>query len=151
MDLRSISPVLCRIEIACVRSPWIQAAAAIARAFDAELHIVHVLEPTNLAYGAVMLADLHSNEMLQMRDHARAHVADLGGAFDVPADRQHVVTGRAMGEIHRVGEAGETDLIVVGSHGRHGLGLLLGSTANGVLHGAKCDVLAVRVKATEAA
>ncbi len=38
------------------------------------------------------------------------------------------------------------DLIVVGSHGRHGLALLLGSTANGVLHGANCDVLAVRVK-----
>jgi universal stress protein A len=26
----------------------------------------------------------------------------------------------------------------------HGLQLLLGSTANAVLHGAKCDVLAVR-------
>ena len=37
------------------------------------------------------------------------------------------------------------DLIVVGSHGRHGLALLLGSTASGVLHGAPCDVLAVRV------
>ena len=37
------------------------------------------------------------------------------------------------------------DLIVIGSHGRHGLALLLGSTANGVLHGAPCDVLAIRV------
>ncbi|MEO1899758.1 MAG: universal stress protein, partial [Methylococcales bacterium] len=37
------------------------------------------------------------------------------------------------------------DLIVVGSHGRHGLALLLGSTANGVLHHAVCDVLAVRL------
>ena len=38
------------------------------------------------------------------------------------------------------------DLIVVGSHGRHGLALLLGSTANDVLHGAPCDVLAVHLK-----
>jgi universal stress protein A len=37
------------------------------------------------------------------------------------------------------------DLIVIGSHGRHGLQLLLGSTANGVLHLSECDVLAVRV------
>ncbi len=37
------------------------------------------------------------------------------------------------------------DLIVVGSHGRHGFALLMGSTANGVLHGARRDVLAVRV------
>jgi universal stress protein A len=38
------------------------------------------------------------------------------------------------------------DLIVVGSHGRHGLQLILGSTANAVLHHASVDVIAVRVK-----
>ena len=38
------------------------------------------------------------------------------------------------------------DLIVIGSHGRHGLALLLGSTANSVLHHARCDVLAVRLQ-----
>ncbi|MBA6354230.1 universal stress protein, partial [Colwellia sp. BRX9-1] len=36
------------------------------------------------------------------------------------------------------------DLIITGSHGVHGLQLLLGSTCNAILHGAKCDVLAVR-------
>ena len=39
----------------------------------------------------------------------------------------------------------DPDLIIVGSHGRNGLALLLGSTSTGVLHGAGCDVLAVRV------
>ena len=38
------------------------------------------------------------------------------------------------------------DLIVIGGHGRHGLALLLGSTANAVLHGAPCDGLAVRIR-----
>jgi universal stress protein A len=37
------------------------------------------------------------------------------------------------------------DLIVLGTHGRSGIRLLLGSTANAVLHGAKQDVLAVRI------
>jgi len=36
------------------------------------------------------------------------------------------------------------DLIVVGEHGRHGLSLLLGSTADGIIHHSECDVLAVR-------
>jgi universal stress protein A len=39
----------------------------------------------------------------------------------------------------------DIDLIVVGSHGRHGLALIFGSTSNSVLHGATCDVLAVRI------
>jgi universal stress protein A len=38
------------------------------------------------------------------------------------------------------------DLIVIGGHGRHGLALLLDSTANAVLHGAPGDVLAVRIR-----
>ena len=46
---------------------------------------------------------------------------------------------------YRVAEEQSCDLIVVGSHGRHGLALLLGSTANDVLHGAPCDVIAVRL------
>jgi len=49
-------------------------------------------------------------------------------------------------EIIKIAEENNVDLIIVGSHGRHGLALLLGSTANGVLHHAKCDVLAVRIK-----
>jgi universal stress protein A len=39
----------------------------------------------------------------------------------------------------------DVDLIIVGSHGRHGLALIFGSTSNSVLHGAPCDVLAVRI------
>lgn len=37
-----------------------------------------------------------------------------------------------------------TDLIVMGSHGRQGLGRLLGSVSNSVLHKAHCDVLIVK-------
>jgi len=37
------------------------------------------------------------------------------------------------------------DLIAVASHGRHGISVLLGSTADGVMHTASCDVLMVRV------
>jgi universal stress protein A len=56
-----------------------------------------------------------------------------------------VELGATKFEIARVAKENTFDLIVVGSHGRHGVALLLGSTANAVLHGAPCDVLAVRV------
>jgi universal stress protein A len=56
-----------------------------------------------------------------------------------------VKIGNPAHEIRDAATELEADLIVVGTHGRHGLGLLLGSTANAVLHGVGCDVLAVRV------
>lgn len=54
--------------------------------------------------------------------------------------------GNAANEIVQYADQNNVDLIVLGSHGRHGVKLLLGSTANAVLHHASCDVLAVRVK-----
>ena len=58
-----------------------------------------------------------------------------------------VIIGTPAVEIRRLAEERDVELIVVGTHGRHGLGLMLGSTANAVLHGAPCDVLAVKVHA----
>ncbi|WP_163009288.1 universal stress protein, partial [Pseudomonas viridiflava] len=60
-----------------------------------------------------------------------------------------LVYGQPRQEIHQLASKRDCDLIVIGSHGRHGLALLLGSTANDVLHGAPCDVLAVRLKKSE--
>ncbi|NOZ54028.1 MAG: universal stress protein [Gammaproteobacteria bacterium] len=53
--------------------------------------------------------------------------------------------GAATNEIVSYANEHNVDLIVVGSHGRHGVKLLLGATANGVLHHAPCDVLAIRI------
>ncbi len=69
-------------------------------------------------------------------------------AGDQGLGSQHIVVdfGRAVDGILERAVKLDVDLIVLGSHGRHGLSLLLGSTANGVLHRAKCDVLAVRIE-----
>jgi universal stress protein A len=55
------------------------------------------------------------------------------------------VVGSPKTEILGLAEEKSTDLIVVGSHGRHGLGVLLGSTATSLLNHARCDILAVRL------
>ena len=61
----------------------------------------------------------------------------------------YVEAGSPTLEIVRVAEEQGVDLIVLGSHGRHGLQRILGSTASGVLHTAPCDVLAVRIQAPD--
>ena len=123
-------------------------AVAIADSDDAELHLVHVIEPLSLAYGGDVPMDLSAVQE-QIQDQAKSHLKDFGARLNIDAAKQHLIFGRPESEIHRIAEEEGADLIVVGSHGRHGLALLLGSTANGVLHGASCDVLAVRVGAPD--
>jgi universal stress protein A len=119
-------------------------ARKLAQAFDADLHVVHVIEPLSLAYGGDIPMDL-STVQDQIHEQAKSHLAEFCSALGVPPERQHLIFGRPESEIQRAAEKEKADVIIVGSHGRHGLALLLGSTANGVLHGASCDVLAVRV------
>jgi len=77
---------------------------------------------------------------------AKKRLTKLAEKLAVTEDRLWLEMGSPKTEIIRVAEENKVDLIVVGSHGRHGLALLLGSTANGVLHHATCDVLAVRLQ-----
>ena len=104
-----------------------------------------MLEPISIAYGGefpVDLGDLHK----ELEKQAMSQLRELGQKLGVPEDRQYLEVGITEKEILRVAEDKGADLIVIGSHGRHGLALLLGSTANAVLHHAKIDVLAVRIK-----
>jgi universal stress protein A len=57
-----------------------------------------------------------------------------------------VEAGNTKSEILRVAEQEGVDLIVLGSHERHGLAILVNFTEDAVLHAAHCDVLAVRLK-----
>jgi len=111
----------------------------------AKLSIMHTLEPLGFAYGGDIPMDLTSIQD-QLDEHAKHRLAEIADPT-VAKEDQHVVVGMPDTEIHRFAEEHDVDLIVVGSHGRHGFALLLGSTSTGVLHGAQCDVLAVRVGA----
>jgi universal stress protein A len=79
-----------------------------------------------------------------------SHVRERVARFGITPDRVAILYGRPAVEIRAYAAKIGADLIVIGSHGRHGVpGVLLGSTANGVLHGAECDVLTVRVRPAE--
>lgn len=119
-------------------------AARLAAAHQAELHLVHVIEPLSFAYGGDIPIDF-STIQEEIQRQAETQLRALCSKLTIPVERLHIVLGRPENEIHTLAEKLDADLIIVGSHGRHGLALILGSTANGVLHGAKCDVLAMRV------
>jgi universal stress protein A len=119
-------------------------AHAVAAGSDAVLHLIHVIEPLSFAYGGDIPMDF-SGIQDEIHQQASQQLKRFGETHDIPESRQHIVLGRPEVEIHAKAEEVSADLIVIGSHGRHGLALLMGSTANGVLHGARCDMLAVRV------
>ena len=120
----------------------------IAQRCGARLSLLHVIEELGLSLGGgyellPVLPVIPDETLLHT---ARTQLATLAQRLEIEESAQWVVNAPSTKE-GIVGAAREhqADLIVVGSHGRHGLALLLGSTANAVLHGAPCDVLAVRI------
>lgn len=136
--------ILTAIDLSDEAIPVLQRAAAMARQHQAQLHLLHVIEPLGLAYGGDIPMDFSGiqEELQQQATDKLQHYASQYGIAD---NHCHLLSGRPEAHIHQLSEELDCDLIVVGSHGRKGLALLLGSTANAVLHGAKCDVLSVRV------
>jgi universal stress protein A len=129
--------------------PVVERALAIAASSGAKAALVHIVEPMAMAFGGDVPMDLSLLQQQQF-DQARERLQSFAGRYpQLGAEQRHLAYGQPRQELHRLAEEQGCDLIVVGSHGRHGLALLLGSTANDVLHGAPCDVLAVRLKKTK--
>lgn len=119
-------------------------AVQLARACKAQISIAHVLEPITFAYGGDMPLDISEIQEQQIQRAEKAlHALALN--IDIPLQQEHVLVGEPATELHFLAHQQGADLIIVGSHGRKGFALLLGSTPNAVLHGATCDVLAVFV------
>ncbi|MFT5141367.1 MAG: universal stress protein A [Lysobacterales bacterium] len=116
---------------------------------DPELHILYVQEPMDSVYLGVVpygpvFVGMDQVES-RLKKELQSTLQGLGERFGVPESRQHIIQGTPAKEIHRFVDENNIQLIVLGTHGQKGVQLLLGSTANSVLHGAGCDVLAVRV------
>lgn len=116
---------------------------------DGEIHLIYVQEPMDsvymgvVPYGPVFVGMDEVEENL--RSELREKLDAIGEKYGVAENARHFLSGTPAREIHRFAEENDMDLIVLGTHGQKGVQLLLGATANSVLHGSACDVLAVRV------
>ena len=79
---------------------------------------------------------------------ARAHeqIKALAAAVGLSAQHCRVTSGNVKAEVLRYARELNADLIVLGSRERHGLSILVNLTEDTVLHGAPCDLLAIRVR-----
>ncbi|MCP4788933.1 MAG: universal stress protein [Gammaproteobacteria bacterium] len=138
------SNILVAIDLNEEAEPVSKKACAIADLMGAKLHFMHVTEPLSYAYGGDVPMDLSAIQE-QLHEHAEQRLSQFMESHNLQESEKILCSGHIESEVHRVAEEIGADLIIVGSHGRHGLALLLGSTSNSVLHGATCDVLAVRI------
>ena len=126
----------------------VDTAKELAALHQAELHIVHVNEPLGMAYAAdgVSWGDQVYALEASIRKESRKQMTAMADKLGVSEDNCHLLEGRPATMIHDLCNDAGIDLIILGTHGQSGLQLLLGSTANSVLHGSGCDVLAIRIK-----
>ncbi len=119
----------------------------LARAYDATLHVVHVIEDMLAFYGPEIgfaLANVERNvEAAVQRDLEATLSRHDGDALKVVAKVQ-----RGSNVAHVITEYARTqaiDLIIVGTHGRGAVSrFLMGSVADRVVRSAPCPVLTVR-------
>lgn len=108
-----------------------------------QISIVFVTLPTT--YFQPYINEVGGDFVADIHKQAKNLLDDIAKKNDIPSKQIYLPIGNAAEEIHTLAEEIDAELIVIGTHGRSGLKLLLGSTANSVLHGAKQDVLAVKI------
>lgn len=111
---------------------------------DAVLRLLHVVEFVPIEPMSDSLVPVVQIDD-QMIGRAREQIDALARELSLPPEAARVETGNVKAEILRYAREEHSDLIVIGCRERHGLSLLVHRTENSVLHGAPCDVLAVRV------
>ena len=120
-------------------------AVVLSKQNDARLHVIHVVEPVDLTSPYDLAPVLPHELEEQMVKRARMFLGKLLDENHLNNIETIVAVGSVKSEIFSAAEKSNIDLIVMGTHGRHGVGLLLGSTATSILHGTPCDVLAVKI------
>lgn len=112
------------------------------------LHLIHVVQPITEGYAL----NVYSKNFLALEEEAlesaTQQLAELANTNGVPSDQVRTIVGDRAGEIRKLAEEMDAEVVVIGSHGHSGQKRFLGATANKLLHGAKCDVLTVHATET---
>lgn len=122
-----------------------QRAVEVATRYGAQISILHVVEYVPVEpMGETLLPSIGMENHLVT--NARERVARLAGELEIPDAPQHIALGSTKAELVHFVTSHDIDLVVLGSHERHGLGALFNFTEDTILHAAPCDVLAVRLR-----
>ncbi len=138
--------ILVAVDSSPIAAHAVDVGVELARAVHGELALVCAIDPT---VGVTVEGGATGAERVQWaEDDGKRLLAEFRARATLEAPPlEFVVVGRAASEIIRTATEWLADVIVVGSHGRRGVGrALLGSVAEGVMRDAPCPILVVRAK-----
>ena len=143
----AIKQIACCTDFSENANEAVMTAIEMAEKYKAHLSIIHVLPPVinpMFAEAALMLSDEHKESLLlnleeQMQKEYGAKIGEHI-KYDLVVLDGHVST-----EILKYLEENQTDVVVMGSYGLSGMGLVVfGSVAKRITHKAPCSVMIVR-------
>ena len=121
-------------------------ALMVAQQANAKLSIVHVVEFSPMMYGGGEFAiPLDGDIETSIQNKAKKELKRQAARLHIAAENQYIESGSTAEWLINLVNTIKADLLIVGCHEQHGFGILLGSTANTLLHTMPCDVLAIRV------
>lgn len=147
MSAIALSRILVPTDFSDTSAAAIKYGVALAEAFGAQLHLLHIVEqpvPWQLA-GEVAMVSAPTNDA-EMRARAETELAALLTRDEREKYRVQIVTeiGAPFAEIVQYAKRADIDLIVMGTHGRGAVAhLLIGSVAENVVRKAPCPVLTI--------
>lgn len=122
----------------------IERAKVLAAQANAELYLIHVIEPLMAAGDAYAYPTLNDIQD-EITDEHQQELKQEADRFGIPHNRVIIGFGDVANAINEKALELKADLIVVGTHTRHGLSVLLGSTSGSMINNAPCDMLIVRI------
>lgn len=121
-------------------------AVALARCFDARLSLLHVIDYFPEDVPVDLICPENRDPAKHLLAHAQERLDQLAVKLDYEGAQGRVIFSRrsAAWEIAEFAKQEGVDLVVIGSHGSHGLSEILGATAGSLAHRISCDLLVVR-------
>ncbi len=113
---------------------------------DAAISVIHVMEHSPVAYGGEFSIPIDVNLEQSLEENALKSLQTFVEHHQLTDAKLHLEKGSVKLAVTEKASEIHADLIIVGTHGHHGIDILLGSRANAILHVAPCDVLVVRIK-----
>lgn len=140
----NLKKILVPLDLSDCSRKALQYAVPFARQFEAELILLHVVEPYPQA---PELGPVEMDAFQDAKDQMTALEKSLGASVRV---KPLVQSGESTNGIIEAAKELDVDLIILSTHGRTGMArVLLGSTTERVVRRAPCPVLVVREREHE--